>query len=150
MCGEQSVWGTTEHNERGCLKPQAGLHSTKDLTRIGRIDADFLDQVRPYPLVPRSKRSQSGATWSSWSSRFTLRGAHLRRKLEWNERAVFARGGTLLYSRVSASRSPTQSRGLWYYTFTFRSRSAFPITDTELNVIAALAIIGDRSMPKNG
>ena len=33
---------------------------------------------------------------------------------------------------------------------TFRSRSAFAITDTELNVIAALAIIGLSSRPKNG
>ena len=31
-----------------------------------------------------------------------------------------------------------------------RSRSAFPITDTELNVIAALAIIGLSRRPKKG
>lgn len=31
-----------------------------------------------------------------------------------------------------------------------RSRSAFPITDTELNAIAAAAIVGVRSAPKNG
>ena len=33
---------------------------------------------------------------------------------------------------------------------TFRSRSAFAITETELNVIAALASIGLRSMPRKG
>jgi hypothetical protein len=32
----------------------------------------------------------------------------------------------------------------------FLRRRAFPITETELNVIAALAIIGLRSRPKNG
>ncbi len=35
-------------------------------------------------------------------------------------------------------------------TVTLRSRSAFIITDTELNVIATLAMIGLRRMPKNG
>jgi hypothetical protein len=33
---------------------------------------------------------------------------------------------------------------------TLRSRSALPITETELNVMAALAIIGLSSKPKNG
>ena len=33
---------------------------------------------------------------------------------------------------------------------TRRSRSAFAITDTELRLIAAAAIIGLRRMPKNG
>ena len=36
------------------------------------------------------------------------------------------------------------------YSSTRRNRSAFAITDTELNVIAALAIIGLSRMPKNG
>ena len=36
------------------------------------------------------------------------------------------------------------------YSFTRRSRSALAITDTELNVIAALAQIGLISMPMNG
>ena len=36
------------------------------------------------------------------------------------------------------------------YSFTFRSRSALEMTDTELNVMAALATIGLRRMPKNG
>ena len=36
------------------------------------------------------------------------------------------------------------------YTFAFFNRSAFPITDTELNVIAALAIMGFRSRPVTG
>ena len=35
-------------------------------------------------------------------------------------------------------------------SFTRRSRSAFPITDTELNVIAALAMIGLSRMPATG
>jgi hypothetical protein len=32
----------------------------------------------------------------------------------------------------------------------FRSRSAFAMTETELNVIAALAIIGERRIPRTG
>ena len=36
------------------------------------------------------------------------------------------------------------------YSAARRSRSALPITDTELKVIAALAIIGLSSSPKNG
>lgn len=36
------------------------------------------------------------------------------------------------------------------YSFRFLSRSAFIITETELNVIAALAIIGERSTPTTG
>lgn len=37
-----------------------------------------------------------------------------------------------------------------HYTCARRNRSALPITDTELKLIAAAAIIGDRSSPKNG
>ena len=37
-----------------------------------------------------------------------------------------------------------------FHSLTRRSRNAFPITDTELNVIAALAIVGLSSRPKNG
>lgn len=44
-----------------------------------------------------------------------------------------------LAGRVGASHSST-----------LRSRKAFVMTDTELKVIAALAIIGLRSTPKNG
>jgi hypothetical protein len=40
---------------RGCLKTQACLISTRDLTRIWRIDADFMDQIRFYPPDPRLK-----------------------------------------------------------------------------------------------
>ena len=36
------------------------------------------------------------------------------------------------------------------YNFKFLSRSALTITDTELNVIAALAIIGLSSKPNTG
>lgn len=36
------------------------------------------------------------------------------------------------------------------YSFALRSRSALPMTDTELNVMAALAIIGLSTIPKNG
>src|SRR5579871_3501875 len=36
------------------------------------------------------------------------------------------------------------------HSASFRSRSAFAITDTELNVIAALAITGPNKTPKNG
>ncbi len=36
------------------------------------------------------------------------------------------------------------------YTLTRRSRSALPITDTELKDMAAAAIMGDSRMPKNG
>ncbi len=35
-------------------------------------------------------------------------------------------------------------------SFTRRSRRALPITDTELRLIAALAIIGESKSPKNG
>jgi len=37
-----------------------------------------------------------------------------------------------------------------YYNFTWRRRRAFVITETELNVIAALAMMGLSSRPKNG
>ncbi len=37
-----------------------------------------------------------------------------------------------------------------HHSTTLRSRSAFPITETELNVMAALAIIGLSSRLKNG
>ena len=37
-----------------------------------------------------------------------------------------------------------------YYNFTFRSRRALPMTETELRLIAAPAIIGLSSRPKNG
>ena len=36
------------------------------------------------------------------------------------------------------------------YSFTCRKRSAFAMTETELNVMAALAIIGLNRTPKNG
>ena len=36
------------------------------------------------------------------------------------------------------------------HNFTFRNRSALPITETELKLIAAPAMMGLRSNPKNG
>ena len=36
------------------------------------------------------------------------------------------------------------------YSFVFRSRNAFPMTETELRLIAAPASIGLSSRPKNG
>lgn len=39
---------------------------------------------------------------------------------------------------------------LSWYRIHFRSRSAFPITDTELKLIAAAAIIGESSRPNFG
>ena len=43
-----------------------------------------------------------------------------------------------------------ETNALTVQSATRRSRSAFEITDTELSVIAALAITGDRRSPKNG
>ncbi len=37
-----------------------------------------------------------------------------------------------------------------FYNFTRRKRSAFVMTDTELNVMAALAKIGFKSRPRKG
>lgn len=45
---------------------------------------------------------------------------------------------------------PTRARTRTAHRETRLSRSAFPMTDTELNVIAALAIIGLRSNPNQG
>jgi len=42
------------------------------------------------------------------------------------------------------------SQAARHHSGTRRSRSALAITDTELRLIAALAIIGDRSRPKTG
>ena len=50
-----------------------------------------------------------------------------------------------LTARCSLTGRPTNG-----YNFTFLSRSAFDITDTELNVIAAAAIIGFNRMPNAG
>jgi len=40
--------------------------------------------------------------------------------------------------------------GSMFHSFIFRSRSALPMTETELMLIAAPAIIGLSSKPKNG
>lgn len=48
------------------------------------------------------------------------------------------------------SRSPLSTHSEEHYSFSRRSRSAFIITENELNVMAALAIMGLRSRPKNG
>ena len=45
---------------------------------------------------------------------------------------------------------PLGVRVLTPYRFTLRSRSAFVMTDTELKLIAAAAIMGLSRMPKNG
>jgi hypothetical protein len=37
-----------------------------------------------------------------------------------------------------------------FHNFTLRNPRAFPITDTELKLIAAAAIMGLKRMPKNG
>jgi len=50
----------------------------------------------------------------------------------------------------SASSADAGFSGKPTYNFTFLNRNAFPITVTELNVIAALAIIGLSSNPKKG
>ncbi len=60
--------------------------------------------------------------------------------------------------QVCASRDAGDSCGPWHalraknspHSRTCLSRSAFAITDTELKVIAALAIIGLSTRPKNG
>ena len=75
-------------------------------------------------------------------------------------RPVSARGKKLqLYPRappqagVSVRRwrySPTENAEGPFYSFADRSRSAFAITETELKLIAAPAIIGLRRTPKNG
>jgi hypothetical protein len=46
--------------------------------------------------------------------------------------------------------SVNPTNNLFSYKFTFRNRNAFPITETELRLIAALAIIGESSQPKKG
>jgi len=51
-------------------------------------------------------------------------------------------------SFVSSSNAPRLRRAS--YNRSVRNRSAFAMTDTELNVIAALAIIGLRSSPNTG
>lgn len=38
----------------------------------------------------------------------------------------------------------------FYYSFKFRSRNAFAITETELKLIAKAAIIGESNSPKKG
>ena len=45
---------------------------------------------------------------------------------------------------------PTHDVSIPRHSVTRRNRRAFPMTDTELKVIAALAIIGLSSSPKNG
>ena len=55
--------------------------------------------------------------------------------------------GTITFDE---SRSTAHAVRAKTYTPTLLNRNAFPITVTELNVIAALAIIGLRSSPKNG
>src|SRR5262249_18017951 len=47
-------------------------------------------------------------------------------------------------------RKPKKRRKQWDYKFNERKRSALPITETELKLIAALAIIGLSSQPANG
>jgi len=44
----------------------------------------------------------------------------------------------------------TSERKALSYSFTFRSRKEFEITDTELKLIAAAAITGLKSHPKTG
>ncbi len=51
---------------------------------------------------------------------------------------------------LHASRSIPHVPPLSSHSDVLRRRSAFPITETELNVIAALAIIGLSSRPKTG
>ena len=61
-------------------------------------------------------------------------------------------GGALHLARIDLPERgrlrPAQQQR--FYKASFRSRSALPITDTELRLIAALAIIGLSRMPKNG
>ena len=65
-------------------------------------------------------------------------------------------GAAKRYSEKCHAWPLTQEAGLVFnspghpQTDTFRSRSALPITDTELRLMAALAIIGLKRMPKNG
>ncbi len=61
-----------------------------------------------------------------------------------------------LFSEVTGQMPRLQTGALpgnvveYNYSFTWRRRSALVITETELNVIAAAAMIGLRSSPKNG
>src|SRR5205807_9369472 len=74
-----------------------------------------------------------GRSPAAASVRFVAEGQHARRGLIWRfDRSLT---GTLRASTHKTTR---------------RRRSAFPITETELKVMAALAIIGLRSSPKIG
>ena len=66
-------------------------------------------------------------------------------------RRFVARGIFAIYThlaRPGIKRGPYGRRLL--QSWAWRRRSAFTITETELNVIAALAMIGLSSNPKNG
>ncbi|MEM5365248.1 hypothetical protein V4C53_04295 [Paraburkholderia azotifigens] len=55
-----------------------------------------------------------------------------------------------LASLFGAASSSCSYARMAIHVRTPRSRSAFPMTDTELSAIAALAIIGLRRMPSHG
>jgi hypothetical protein len=67
------------------------------------------------------------------------------------DKTAFSRlrhGRAIPKSRLESRLQPGLAAPL--QSFTLRNRSAFAITETELNVMAALAIIGLSSKPKNG
>ena len=90
-------------------------------------------------------------------------GYHARVGATWPRNALPLRLGVLIYrepilrrrSRTpvpisSASTSVVMLPTRQGHSCTFLSRNAFAITETELKVIAALAIIGLSTIPKNG
>lgn len=54
------------------------------------------------------------------------------------------------YFNTAFTRNKTKYFFTYYYNFIFFNLNAFPITDTELKLIAKAAIIGDKRIPKTG
>ena len=52
--------------------------------------------------------------------------------------------------RLKQTCNDRRMKRVFFHTRTLRNRSAFPITETELKLIAAAAIIGLGRMPKKG
>src|SRR5688572_31616519 len=127
------------------------------VTERGRVRADATALTRALMLVTRRVgRWRRLAMVAGECARHLARGGHHGRSNEdqheqdccgarehWDHRSTHgpAKAGHYRKSRTAKA---------GHYSTTRRSRSALAITDTELNVIAALAIIGLRSKPKNG
>ena len=154
----------------GEIHDQAWMRPADAMKRRNALEIELmpptwvtLDRLAAFPTSRRPRRrarphARALRHAHRTDARRRRRAVARRRRLRERERdprrrappPLDARGGLALRARLTVRRPSRAARAPPDQTSTRRRRSAFAITETELRLIAAAAIIGLSSRPKNG